>query len=367
MIQGNMGSPFPMFLILIIMTRTGMVYGLSYQFFPVTITINIFLKGYIMSSTHLIAPHGGTLVNLLVDEQRRNEIKTEMRDTLSWVLTPRQTCDIELLINGAFSPLSGFMKKKDYDSICDTMRLADGSFWPIPVILDVPEEFASPLKSGSNLALRDQEGVLVAIMNRRRDFRIARDEGWYRIPVQHAPESTTEAAVLAFYFARAFGDDKWSIRWYAPVRGHELVSRRQLLSLEPKHPRADRRYYKMQLGPLMELEQPILSLRWRRVTFIETSWDRFAAAEEINDLYASGADGLYVTLKEAGINPEREFLIRERGMPYRVDLAVPCEKGTVAIVLGDRPGPSHALRDPDSTTVLHAADKLGGPLVKQRR
>jgi hypothetical protein len=209
--------------------------------------------------------------------------------------------------------------------------------------------------------------VLVAIMNRPRDFRIARDEGWYRIPLRHAPDSTTEAAVLAFYFTRAFGDEKWSIRWYAPIRGHELVSRRQLLPLEPQHPRADRRYYKMQLGPLMELEQPILSFRWRRVTFIETSWDRFTAAEEINDLYASGADGIYVTLKEAGLNPEREFLIREHGRSYAVDLAIPCRKGTLAIVVGDRPGPSRALRDPDKAEVLRAVKELEGPLPARRR
>ncbi|TET51378.1 MAG: hypothetical protein E3J64_07000 [Anaerolineales bacterium] len=204
--------------------------------------------------------------------------------------------------------------------------------------------------------------VLVAIMSRRRDFRIAQDEGWYRIPVRHAPASTTEAAVLAFYFTRPFGDEKWSIGWYAPVRGYELVSRRTLLPREPNHKRADERYYKMQLGPLVQLERPIPSLRWRRVTFIETSWDRFNAAEEINDLYASGADGLYVTLKDAGLNPERDFRVRERGKIYQVDLAVPCHKGTVTIVVGDRPGPASALHDPDTDSVLRAADELGGPL-----
>jgi hypothetical protein len=202
--------------------------------------------------------------------------------------------------------------------------------------------------------------VLVAVMNRRRDFAIARDEGWYRIPVQRAPESTTDAAVLAFYFTQAFGEEKWSIRWYGSVRGHELVTRLQLLPDEADHPRAQKRYYRLQLGPLVKLEQPILSLRWRRITFIETSWDRFAAAEEINDLYASGADGLYVTLKDAGISAEREFLVREQGRPYEVDLAVPCRRGTLAIVLGDRPGPAHALRDPDARQIVREVERLGG-------
>jgi hypothetical protein len=205
--------------------------------------------------------------------------------------------------------------------------------------------------------------VLVAIMNSPRDFEIARDEGWYRVPARHAPQSTTEAAVLALYFTKAFDDEKWSIRWYGAVRGHELARRRDLFPGEPEHPRADEPYYKLQLGPLIELELPIYSLRWRRITFIETSWDRFSAAEEINDLYASGADGLFVTLKEEGFWPEREFEIREGGAAYTVDLAIPCREGTVTIAMGDRPAPADALRDPHSETVRQAVDGLGGELL----
>jgi hypothetical protein len=205
--------------------------------------------------------------------------------------------------------------------------------------------------------------VLVAIMNNPRDFEIARDEGWYRVPARHAPQSTTEAAVLALYFTKAFDDEKWSIRWYGAVRGHELARRRDLFPDEPDHPRVDEPYYKLQLGPLIELELPIYSLRWRRITFIETSWDRFSAAEEINDLYASGADGLFVTLKEEGFWPEREFEIREGGAAYTVDLAIPCREGTVTIAMGDRPAPADALRDPHSETVRQAVDGLGGELL----
>lgn len=202
--------------------------------------------------------------------------------------------------------------------------------------------------------------VLVAIMNNQRDFEIVRDEGWYRIPRKHAPPSTTEAAALAFYFTRAFSDEKWSIRWYAPVRGHELVRRRDLFPDEPDHPRADNAYYKLQLGPLMQLELPVYSLRWRRITFIETTWDRFTAAEEINDLYASGADGLFVTLKDEGFWPEREFLVREKGVEYVVDMAIPCRDGTVTITVCNRPVPADTLRDPDPKTVRQAVEKLGG-------
>jgi hypothetical protein len=202
--------------------------------------------------------------------------------------------------------------------------------------------------------------VLVAIMNNRRDLEIARQEGWYRIPRKAAPSATTEVAVLAFYLTKVFDDDKWCVRYYAPVRGHELARRRDLLPDQPDHARADEVYYKLQLGPLMELEHAIPSLRWRRITFIETSWDRFSAAQEINDLYASGADGLFVTLRDAGFYPEREYLHASGDTSCVVDLAIPCQEGTVAICVGDEPAPPGVLCNPDVGAVRQEIERLGG-------
>ena len=169
--------------------------------------------------------------------------------------------------------------------------------------------------------------------------------------------------MLAFYFTKAFGDEAWAIHWYASIRGHELARRRDLLPHETDHPHADEHYYVLQLAPLLRLEPPIVSLRWRRVTFIQTSWDRFMAAREINDLFASGEDGLFVTLKEAGLFPEREYEVREQGVVYTVDLAIPCREGTVAICLGERPGPPAALRCPDLDAVCAAVRRLGGEQI----
>jgi hypothetical protein len=206
----------------------------------------------------------------------------------------------------------------------------------------------------------NEDRVLVAVMNNPRDFVIARDDGWYRIPVKHAPPSILEAAVLALYFTRAFEDEKWSIRWYAPILGHELVLRRHILPHQPEHPRAEEAYYKLQIGPLEQLPEPIVSLRWRRITFIETSWDRFITAEEINDLYISGADGFYVTLKECGFWPEREAEIHEGNVTYTVDLAIRCRDGVVPIAVTDRPAPASALLRPDTAAVRRAVSELGG-------
>ena len=205
--------------------------------------------------------------------------------------------------------------------------------------------------------------VLVGVMTEPRDFRIAQDEGWYRIPVAHAPECLMDAAALAFYFTAQFGDERWAIHWYAEVRGHELVLRRDLFPDEADHTRADQQYYKVQIGPLIRRDPSIPSLRWRRISFIATTWDRFQAAEEINDLYVSGVDGLYVSLKESGFFPERDYLIREGPAAFTADLAIPCKDGTVTVVFDDAVAPPGALCRPDPEAVRAAVARLGGPLA----
>jgi len=114
---------------------------------------------------HLIAPHGGVLVDLLASPERGAELKAASRDWPSWDLTPRQFCDLELLLNGAFSPLTGFLGKADHDAVAERMRLADGTLWPIPITLDVTREFAEKLVVGHALALRDAEGVMLASLH----------------------------------------------------------------------------------------------------------------------------------------------------------------------------------------------------------
>jgi sulfate adenylyltransferase len=101
-------------------------------------------------------------VHSIVDESRAAELQAESRDWPSWDLTSRQLCDLELLLNGGFSPLRGFMNRKDYESVCERMRLADDTLWPIPVTLDVSQEVADSLERGASLALRDPEGVMLA-------------------------------------------------------------------------------------------------------------------------------------------------------------------------------------------------------------
>jgi sulfate adenylyltransferase len=109
-------------------------------------------------------PHGGQLKELYLTESEAEQEKLAAGSYPNWSLTDRQLCDIELLLNGAFSPLDGFLPPVAYDSVLANMRLPSGLLWPIPVTLDVTRDFASSVKEGDRIALRDAEGVLIATM-----------------------------------------------------------------------------------------------------------------------------------------------------------------------------------------------------------
>ena len=118
------------------------------------------------SSSHLITPHGGELIQLQVSAERTLELKSHSKEWPSWDLSARQLCDLELLLSGGFSPLRGFMSRADYEGVCHTMRLANGMLWPMPITLDVTEDFAKKLTPGSSkIALRDPEGVMLAVLD----------------------------------------------------------------------------------------------------------------------------------------------------------------------------------------------------------
>lgn len=114
--------------------------------------------------TGAVAPHGGALVNLLVSPARVAELKADSKTYPSFDLNPRQLCDLELLINGTFSPLTGFLDQRDYEAVLAGMRLANGALWPVPITLDVAAAVAQKWGMGERIALRDPEGTMIAVL-----------------------------------------------------------------------------------------------------------------------------------------------------------------------------------------------------------
>ncbi|MEM9967223.1 MAG: bifunctional sulfate adenylyltransferase/adenylylsulfate kinase [Pseudomonadota bacterium] len=109
-------------------------------------------------------PNLSPIPELFVSADSAQKLKSDAAQLVSYDLSPRQICDLELLMNGGFHPLKGFLTEADYNRVVDDMRLADGTLWPMPITLDVTEEFAAGLVLGQDIALRDQEGVILATM-----------------------------------------------------------------------------------------------------------------------------------------------------------------------------------------------------------
>ena len=113
----------------------------------------------------LVEAHGGKLCNLVLDADASAALKNEAKSLPSWTLNDRQICDLEMILNGGFSPLTGFLNESDYNSVLENMRLQDGTIWPIPITLDVTEEFAEAINKSDEIALKDKEGFTIAVMS----------------------------------------------------------------------------------------------------------------------------------------------------------------------------------------------------------
>jgi sulfate adenylyltransferase len=210
------------------------------------------------SSSHLVAPHGGELINLIAEPSRVAELKAHSKEWPSWDLTARQVCDLELLLSGGFSPLRGFMSRADYEGVCHNMRLSSGVLWPMPITLDVTEEFAKSLKpDSSKVALRDPEGVMLAVL------RV--DEVWQ-------PDRPAEAQAVFGTTSKLHPGADYAINksnpWYVggTLEGLQLPSHYDFRSLR--------------LTPA-ELRAEFSRLGWRRVVAFQTRNPMHRAHQEL--------------------------------------------------------------------------------------
>jgi len=171
--------------------------------------------------------------------------------------------------------------------------------------------------------------ILVAVLNNLRDFEIARLLGWYRIPLNSAPK-VVAVDYLAFYQTAAFGSEKWRIQYVAPVNGHELTTRAELLKDEADHPRANQAYYKIQIGSLVRLPEPILAEGWRRITFFYTTGEYLLHARQVKDLIIQTDERqmLWQALRERAIQSQ------QYGHPEAETLDLDLDPGLLSVLLG---------------------------------
>jgi sulfate adenylyltransferase len=112
----------------------------------------------------LIDPHGGKLVNRVLDSAAAKTATAEAANLKPLTLSPREEFDLEMIAIGAFSPIAGFMNQADFTRVCEEMRLANGTVWPIPVTLCPPDDVAAAIKVGEKLALKDSKGRLLGTL-----------------------------------------------------------------------------------------------------------------------------------------------------------------------------------------------------------
>lgn len=178
--------------------------------------------------------------------------------------------------------------------------------------------------------------VLVAIMNNKRDMEIARDRHWYRIPVDSVEKFLKKRwapAWLAFYQTRIFGSEAYAVHYYARVLQIRQVARFELFPEEANNHKSQKHYYKLELSPLQELPQPIVSHRQRRITFISTTLVKLTTAVEINDLYDDSIleDRLWRELKKIQVNAERQEKFKVKEKIYFLDFAIYCAQGKINV------------------------------------
>jgi sulfate adenylyltransferase len=211
-------------------------------------------------------PHGGKLLELFLSEAKADEEKIKAKNYKSWDLTQRQVCDLDLLMNGAFSPLEGFLGKADYERVCDDMRLTSGVLWPLPITLDVSEAFAEDIEAGETIALRDPEGVLLATLE---------------ISDVWSPDLASEAQ-------RVFGttDDTHPAVDFLLHKSNPVYVGGTIRGVEPPT------YYDFKLlrDTPSELRGRFRKLGWRKIVAFQTRNPLHKAHQELTFRAAKGAD-----------------------------------------------------------------------------
>jgi very-short-patch-repair endonuclease len=173
--------------------------------------------------------------------------------------------------------------------------------------------------------------MLLAIFKYKISLTILQEDGWYHIPVDHAPRSFQNTHWLCFYQGKVFGKEAYRVQYYGEIEGYEVVPYRELFPNLIESSKSDWLYYKVRLKELKRLDKPILSYRPRRLSFVPTTLTKFESATLINDLFNDSPleDLMWVELKELDIKAERQWLLPIEERNYYLDFAIFCNAGFI--------------------------------------
>jgi len=207
--------------------------------------------------------------------------------------------------------------------------------------------------------------VLVAILKDSSDLDILQERKWYRVPVDKAPRRWPPKW-LAFYQGKEFGDEQYAVNYYGRVSKIQIARRHELFPEEPPSVKSEREYYQVWLDSVERLARPIRSNRPRRIVFVPTTWQKFSAAGEINDLFDDSRleDELWAELKLNEVDAERQWKVEVRQEFYQLDFAVFCVQGKIDVeVDGDQwhHSPERAPRDNERN---NAVESIGWQVLR---
>ncbi|OGO14319.1 MAG: hypothetical protein A2Y53_08595 [Chloroflexi bacterium RBG_16_47_49] len=180
---------------------------------------------------------------------------------------------------------------------------------------------------------REERGeFLVAILKEKSDFAILQEQGWYRIPLAHAPRRWPPRW-LGFYQPKVFKEEAYRVRYFGEVANIEVVKRKEMFPNEFISAKSEREYYQVHLKKIEERNEPIISTRPRRLVFIPTTWEKFILAEQMNDLFDDSPleDRLWIEFKDFNISAERQWGVQINKQFYQLDFALFCHQGQVDI------------------------------------
>lgn len=197
--------------------------------------------------------------------------------------------------------------------------------------------------------------VLVAVVNNEADLRRAASEGWYRIPQRRAPRRVG-ADYLAFYQTGAFGSrtEARTISYYAAIRHYQLLARAELLPEDADHARADEYYFRIEIGPLLRLAQPVAATTFRRLTFLNTTLERLLRAQDVTELKLEGEpfQALWNALRANRLRPLPNRLAGE----WPVDIALRVRNGHLGIRMDESSDMREASESLDGWTILRISE-----------